>query len=117
MTNTPSSETSEVCVGALERIPLGEGREFEIEGERIAVFRLRSGGIYATQAICPHRAGPLADGLTDSTSVLCPLHGWKFDLVSGEPMVGDYPIKTFPVRQSAVGDIYIAVGKNIPTST
>ena len=54
------------------------------DGRDVAVFRCRSGEVYATEAECPHRGGPLADGLVGSHSVICPLHGFVFDLRTGE---------------------------------
>ena len=50
-------------LGPVEQIPLGEGRVFEVEGRSIAVFRTRQGEVFATQAACPHKAGPLCDGI------------------------------------------------------
>ncbi len=47
----------------LSEIPPGEGRSFVAGGEKIAVFCTRGGKVYAVQAECPHRGGPLADGL------------------------------------------------------
>lgn len=88
----------EVVLAPLSAIPPGEGREFEVEGERIAVFRARTGQIFAVRAGCPHKNGPLADGLLGGTTLVCPLHSWKFDLSSGEALVGSCGLKTYPVR-------------------
>lgn len=70
-------------LGSLDAIPLGEGRVFRVCGEEIAVFRTRGGEVFATEAVCPHRGGPLADGVIDRQSVVCPLHGYAFDLRTG----------------------------------
>jgi nitrite reductase (NADH) small subunit len=77
-----------VDLGPLDAIPLGEGRTCVIGGLEIAVFRTREGEVHAVQARCPHRGGPLADGLVGGGSVVCPLHARRFDLRSGEP-IGD----------------------------
>ena len=58
----------EVLVTTLDQIPLGEGRTFHLAGGEIAIFRPHDGGIYVTQAYCPHLGGPLADGLTGGTA-------------------------------------------------
>jgi len=71
-------------LGAVSAIPLGEGRNFEVLGEKIAVFRTRSAELFAVQASCPHRGGPLADGLLGGTTLICPLHAWRFDVSTGE---------------------------------
>jgi nitrite reductase (NADH) small subunit len=49
------------------------------------------------QAACPHKGGPLADGLVGGTTLICPLHAWKFDLATGQALFGDCGLKTYPV--------------------
>jgi nitrite reductase (NADH) small subunit len=71
-------------LGSIDAIPTGEARVFRVGERDVAVFRCRSGEVYATDAECPHRGGPLADGLVGARSVICPLHGFVFDLCSGE---------------------------------
>ena len=85
-------------LGPVEQIPLGEAREFVVDGQRVAVFRLRSGTVAATQAECPHRAGPLADGTLGMDSVVCPLHNWRFALHDGASQQGDCHIAVHPIR-------------------
>ena len=85
-------------LGPLSAIPPGEGRVYQIAGEKIAVFHTRAGGVYAVQAECPHRGGPLEAGLVGGTTLICPLHSWKFDLTTGQPLFGDCGLKTFTVR-------------------
>lgn len=72
-----------VDLGPVEQVPVGEGRTFAVDGRQIAVFRLRDGSLRAIDAVCPHRGGPLADGLTDDAVVVCPLHGHTFDMSTG----------------------------------
>ena len=88
----------DMILGPLSDIPPGEGRNFEVAGDRVAVFHTRTGGVFAVQATCPHKGGPLADGLVGGTTVICPLHSWKFDLTSGEPIMGSCRLKTYAVR-------------------
>jgi nitrite reductase (NADH) small subunit len=88
----------EVTLGPVSDIPLGQGRNYDAAGERVAVFRTRTGEVFATQANCPHKNGPLADGLVGGGVVICPLHAWKFDLRSGEPVMGSCKLRTYPVR-------------------
>ena len=89
---------NELTIAPLTAIPPGEGRTFEVLGQRVAVFHTRSGEVFAVQAECPHKGGPLADGLVGGTTVICPLHAWKFDLITGLPLMGSCGLKTFPVR-------------------
>ncbi len=99
----------EIIAGPLEAIPPGEGRAFDIGGERIAIFRTRAGGIFAVQAECPHQGGPLADGLVGGTTLICPLHSWKFDLATGEALMGACGLKTYPVRLDESRQIVLTV--------
>jgi NAD(P)H-dependent nitrite reductase small subunit len=85
---TASDEAVSVRLGPVDQIPVGEGRAFLVGDEPVAVFRPRSGGLYALRAICPHRGGPLADGLLDGEVVMCPLHNHKFELSSGSCLSG-----------------------------
>jgi len=89
---------AELTLCPLSAIPPGEGRNFDVRGEKIAVFRTRSGGVFAVQATCPHRGGPLSDGLLGGTRLICPLHAWKFDVSTGDVLFGDCGIRTYPVH-------------------
>jgi nitrite reductase/ring-hydroxylating ferredoxin subunit len=85
-------------LGPLDQIPVGEGRAFDLGGEQVAVFRLRNGGLRAVSAVCPHKGGPIADGLVDLHVVICPLHLNVFDLVSGCSSTGAPPLRTYDVQ-------------------
>jgi NAD(P)H-dependent nitrite reductase small subunit len=77
-----------IPVCRVDDVPEGEGRAVTILGHRVAVFRAESGW-YALDDGCPHRAGPLSDGVLAERSVICPLHERRFDLASGEPLGHD----------------------------
>ena len=97
-----------VKLGTVEAIPLGEGRTFMVDGEAVAVFRTRGGGLFATQAFCPHGRGPLADGLVGRTTVLCPLHAFAFDLQSGRCLGGGCAdLRSYSVSSEANGEILL----------
>jgi nitrite reductase (NADH) small subunit len=100
--------TKHLRLGTLSAIPRGEGRTYEIGALRIAVFHGRDGRVFATQADCPHRQGPLADGLLGGTTLICPLHEWSFDLQSGMAVQGSCGIRVYPCRvddQGVVVDV------------
>lgn len=105
----PQGARAEYDLGGIDRIPPGEGRRFVVEGLEIAVFRTRGGDVYATQADCPHRAGPLEDGVVGGATLLCPLHGYGFDLATGRSADGGCPaLATYPVRVES-GRLKLAV--------
>jgi nitrite reductase (NADH) small subunit len=99
--------TKRVRLGVVTEIPKGEGRVFRIEAFRVAVFHSREGRFFATQAECPHRGGPLADGLLGGTTLICPLHEWSFDLLSGMALNGTCGLRTYPVTQSSDGALVL----------
>ena len=100
---------SEFVLSSVEAIPPGEGRTFDLNGERIAVFRTRTGQVYAVQAECPHRGGPLADGLVGGSTLICPLHSWKFDLSTGAALMGSCGLKIYPVHIDSQSRILITI--------
>ena len=88
-----------IDIGRVDEVPVGEGRTFAVDGTQIAVFRLRDGSLRAVDAVCPHRGGPLADGLADDCVVVCPLHGHTFDMSTGADVSGaDMSVRSYPVE-------------------
>ncbi len=105
-----------VNLGGLEKVPLGQGFCFIVGGEEVAVFRQRDGRLFATQNRCPHRQGPLAEGVIGAGKVICPLHARRFDLSTGEGPGPAERLKVYPVR-AADGDILISLGgKAVPVA-
>jgi len=91
-------ETGFVAVGAVDDVPALEGRSVLVEGRRVAIFRLPDGWA-ATDAACPHRGGPLQDGIVADRCVICPLHGRRFDLGTGEQADGDDAVAVHEVLE------------------
>ena len=96
-----------VRIAHLSDIPEGEGRTVEVAGLQLAVFRTRD-GVFATQPDCPHRQGPLADGLTGGATVQCPLHDRLYDLRTGAGLNTPCRINTYPVSVREDGVILLA---------
>ena len=71
-----------IRVAECENIPLREGRAVAVEGKELAVFNLGD-RFLAVENRCPHRGGPLADGIVSGNVVVCPLHAWKVCLNDG----------------------------------
>ena len=87
-----------VNLGNVEGIAKGQGRCFIVNDEEIAVFRQRDGRLFATQNRCPHRQGPLSEGIIGNGKVVCPLHAHKFDMCTGEGE-GHECVTTFAVKE------------------
>ena len=104
----PIASTDQIDLGPIDFIPLGEGRAYTFGGKTIAVFRQRDEHLFATDNACPHKAGPLADGLLGSGKVICPLHMWKIDLETGQCLSEDGAVRTYPVR-AANGRILVTL--------
>lgn len=98
-----------VRAGNIASIPVDEGRMLRVGGHLVAVFHLRGGEIRAVQPWCPHRRGPLADGLVGNGSVVCPLHGRTFDLDSGAALGGEVGVATCPARVGSDGTILLSL--------
>lgn len=77
-----TSPASSVEVGLASAIREGRAKRFDAFGRVVAVFRHR-GKLCAIDDACPHRGGPLGKGDIEDGAVLCPLHGWAFDLETG----------------------------------
>ena len=97
----------ERAIGHASQVPLGEGRNFDVDGTVITVFRTRTGEVFATQPRCPHKGGPLADGLLGGTLLVCPLHDTTFDLRTGESIAGTCRLRTYEVRTAEDGRIML----------
>jgi len=104
------STIGEHAIGHVSQIPRGEGRTFDVGGERVAVFRTWGEEVFATQAHCPHRGGPLADGLTGDGVVICPLHDRTYNLRDGQGVNTDCHITVYPARVTADGTILLTLG-------
>ena len=73
----------------VEDIPqLGSRVLASAEGD-IAVFRTSNDEVFALRDRCPHKGGPLSQGLVHGDQVTCPMHGWKLRLESGEAVAPD----------------------------
>ena len=76
-------------VAPLADIPVLGSRVVETDEMRVAVFRGSNDVVYAIKDACPHKQGPLSQGIMHGHSVTCPLHNWKIDLTNGEAMGPD----------------------------
>jgi nitrite reductase (NADH) small subunit len=88
-----------INLGRIEAVPVGQGRCYLIGSQEIAVFRQRDGRLFASESRCPHRQGPLAEGLVGNGRVICPLHAHQFNLESGTGSEANECVKTYSVQE------------------
>ena len=97
-----------VKVATKDEVPEGSGTIVYVGGKAIALFHVK-GEFYAMDNTCLHRGGSLGDGFVDDKTVTCPLHGWQYDITTGQGVMPPTPgVKSYPVEMQG-DDIYIDV--------
>jgi len=95
-------------VVALRDIPKLGSRVIKTDTMNIAVFRTAGDDVFAMKDECPHKKGPLSQGIVHGSTVTCPMHSWKIDLASGEALGPDVGCSNvFPVKVEN-GKVYIS---------
>ena len=88
-----------IDIGSLDAIPRRGARCVSTPEGKIAVFRTHQDQVYALENRCPHKQGPLSEGIVHGASVTCPLHNWVFDLATGQALGADEgQVRTYRVR-------------------
>jgi len=82
-------KTEWVDVGAEIEIPSRGARRFKYGDTPVAVFRAGDGALFALVDRCPHRQGPLSEGIVYGRTVACPLHNWLISLETGQAQGAD----------------------------
>lgn len=91
-----------IDIGALENVPVRGARVLKTPLGCVAVFRTAEAEVFAVSDTCPHKGGPLSEGIVHGQSVTCPLHNWVFDLNTGQAKGTDEgQIATYAVRVQA----------------
>lgn len=99
-------------VARLEDIPRLGARVLKTDTMNVALFRTATDAVFAIRDECPHKKGPLSQGIVHGTSVTCPLHNWKIDLASGAALGPDEGCtNTFEVKVEN-GCIFLALPAN-----
>lgn len=98
-------------IGSLDDIPLRGARCVKTPQGKIGVFRTHDDRIFAIEDHCPHKGGPLSQGIVHGAAVTCPLHNWVISLETGKALGADEGVvKTIPVRVDE-GRIAIGLGE------
>jgi len=101
--------TSWLHVCALDDIPVPGARVLRAPGGDIALFRPAADRVFALADRCPHKGGPLSQGIVSGDGVTCPLHGWHIQLDSGQACAPDVGCaRTYPV-QLREGQVWLAL--------
>ena len=88
-----------VEIGKLSDIPLRGARCVKTPQGKVAVFRTADNEVFAIEDHCPHRGGPLSQGIVHGKAVTCPLHNWVISLETGRALGADEGVvRTIPVR-------------------
>ena len=98
-----------VEIAALEDIPRLGSRVIKTDTMDVALFRTRDDRVFALRDACPHKGGPLSQGIVHGTSVTCPLHNWKIDLASGEALGPDEGCTNVFAAKVENGRVYLAL--------
>lgn len=91
-----------IDIGALDDIPQRGARLVKTPLGCIAVFRTAGDQVFALEDACPHKGGPLSNGIQHGSAVTCPLHNWVIDLNTGQAQGADEgAVPTYEVRIDA----------------
>ncbi len=91
--------TDWIDIGALDAIPARGARVVKTALGCVAVFRTGADEVFALDNACPHKAGPLAEGIVHGRKVTCPLHNWVISLETGQVQGADEgQVATYPAR-------------------
>jgi nitrite reductase (NADH) small subunit len=78
-----------IAIGKIDDIPLRGARCVKTPMGKIGVFRTAENQVFAIEDHCPHKGGPLSQGIVHGTSVTCPLHNWVISLETGKALGAD----------------------------
>ncbi|MDK3017795.1 nitrite reductase small subunit NirD [Pseudodonghicola flavimaris] len=88
-----------IDIGSIEEVPLRGARVLKTPAGCVAVFRTAEAEVFATADRCPHKGGPLSEGIVHDRKITCPLHNWVFSLETGMALGADQgQIATYPIR-------------------
>ncbi|MDP5306922.1 nitrite reductase small subunit NirD [Paracoccus spongiarum] len=104
-----TAETTEwLDIAALDDIPPQGARLIRTAEGCVALFRTHDDRVFALDDRCPHKGGPLSEGIVAGHTITCPLHNWVFDLNTGLAQGADEgAVRTHPVRVEA-GRVHVA---------
>ena len=98
-----------IAIGQIGDIPLRGARCVKTPQGKIAVFRTAENEVFAIEDHCPHKGGPLSQGIVHGKAVTCPLHNWVISLETGKAQGADEgTARTIAVKNDD-GALFIAM--------
>ena len=97
-------------VGTYEEIPRQGARILETRAGNIGIFRTIDDQVFALQDRCPHKGGPLSQGIVHGNRVTCPLHNWSIELATGEAVAPDVGCVNRYDTKIEDGVVYLLLG-------
>ena len=99
---------SEVRVAAVGDLADGQTRVIHVGKRDLALVRVGPGEWYALSNLCRHAFGPLGEGFVEDFSVVCPWHGWRYDVRDGSTDHPNADVKTYPVTIRG-GEVFVTL--------
>ncbi|MED1603092.1 nitrite reductase small subunit NirD [Alkalihalophilus marmarensis] len=83
------NSVKKVLVGTTQELSVGIGKRVKVEGIELALFKQEDHIVHAVENKCPHKGGPLSEGIVSGEHVFCPLHDWKVNVRDGQVQAPD----------------------------
>lgn len=96
-----------VTVAKVSELGPGEARLVTAGTRKLALFNI-AGTFYAIDNACKHRGGPLCEGELEGSTVICPWHGWEYDVRTGHCESGGAHVNSYPIQLQG-DEIQVAV--------
>jgi nitrite reductase (NADH) small subunit len=97
-----------INIGHINDIPRLGARVVQTEQGNIAVFRTADDAVFALADSCPHKGGPLSQGIVSGNTVTCPMHNWRINLADGQAIAPDEGCTgRFAVHVDAEGQLFL----------
>jgi ferredoxin-thioredoxin reductase catalytic chain len=106
MIEVPSGPV-DVRVAATGDLADGQGRVVAVGKRKLALFRV-GGEFFCLENVCNHLWAPLGEGYLEGYDVMCPWHGWRYDVRTGKTDHPDADVKTYPVIVRG-GEVFVSV--------
>jgi len=98
-----------ISIGDISDIPLRGARCVKTPQGKVALFRTAENEVFAIEDNCPHKGGPLSEGIVHAKAVTCPLHNWVISLETGKALGADHgEVRTIAVRNED-GALFISL--------